>query len=175
VKRKWIIILLALPVLLIGLLAGIGFLIPEKHSATCTATIPATPDEVFRLITDFDGGAKWREGLERVERLDGVNGRASWIEHTDYGPIALEVVETDAPKRLVTRVADEDLPFGGTWTYTLEADGDHCRVSITEDGEIKNPVFRTFTLFVFGYHRNLGQYLGDVGRHFGADVDVTES
>ncbi len=174
-KRKWILIILAVPMVLVGLLAGIGLLIPERHSASCTATIPATPDMVFRLVTDFDGGAKWRSGLEKVERVDDVDGRASWIEHTDFGPLTLEVIEADAPRRLVTRIADEDLPFGGSWTYTLEVDGDNCRVSIKEDGEIKSSVFRTLTLFVFGYHHTLEQYLEDVGRHFGADVEVTRS
>ena len=174
-KRKWILVVLAAPALLVVLLGGIGLFIPERHTATCAATIPAPANAVFALIANFDSGATWRSDLERVERLDGVDGRTSWVEHGELGRSTLELVEADPPNRLVKRVGDDELPSGRMWTCTLVQDDGACRVSITEDGEIRSAVFRTLTLFVLGYHRTLERYLEDVGRHFGADVVVTRS
>jgi hypothetical protein len=34
------------------------------------------------------------------------------------------------------------LPFGGTWTYELVEDGATTRVTLTEDGFVKAPLFR---------------------------------
>jgi hypothetical protein len=69
------------------------------------------------------------------------------------------------PRRMVTRIADPDLPFGGGWTFELEpADGPQggTSVRITEDGEVYNPVFRFVSRFVLGHTRSMERYLADL-------------
>ncbi len=76
-----------------------------------------------------------------------------------------------APARLVTRIADERLPYGGTWTYEVEEDAGGSRVTITEDGEIYNPIFRVVSRFFLGYHATQRSYLRALGAKFGETVE----
>jgi hypothetical protein len=55
----------------------------------------------------------------------------------------------------VTRIADPDQPFGGTWTFELTRAGAGTRVTITERGEVYNPIFRFLSRFVFGHTATL--------------------
>jgi hypothetical protein len=57
------------------------------------------------------------------------------------------------------RIADPDLPFGGTWTYDITPDADGSRLKITEHGEVYNPIFRFMARCVFGHERTMKAYL----------------
>jgi hypothetical protein len=71
----------------------------------------------------------------------------------------------------VTRIADPDLPFGGSWTYEIRAAEDGGSVVvITEDGEVRNPIFRFVSRFLFGHTATLDGYLRALGRKFSEDV-----
>jgi hypothetical protein len=59
----------------------------------------------------------------------------------------------------VTRIADERLPFGGTWTWELEPNDGGTRLSITADGFVRPALFRVMARFVFGYHATMNAYL----------------
>jgi hypothetical protein len=67
--------------------------------------------------------------------------------------------ESDAPRRLVVRIADPDLPFGGTWTYDIAGVSGGSRITISEDGEIYNPIFRVVARFIIGYEGTIRSYL----------------
>jgi glycerophosphoryl diester phosphodiesterase len=92
-------------------------------------------------------------------------GHERWRERADGEQVTYEVVESERPSRLVTRIADEDLPWGGTWTYELEDEGEQTRVTIREDGWVDNLVFRFFARFVLGYESTLEDYLTDLGEY----------
>ena len=72
-----------------------------------------------------------------------------------------EIVEQAPPSRLVTRVAD-GLPYGGTWTFELAPEGGGTRLTITEHGEVYNPIFRVLARFVFGHAATMEAYLEDL-------------
>jgi hypothetical protein len=59
----------------------------------------------------------------------------------------------------VARIADTDLPFGGTWTYELKPEGAGTRVTITERGEVYNPIFRFMSRFVLSQTATMEKYL----------------
>ena len=73
-------------------------------------------------------------------------------------------------RRLVTRIADTGLPFGGQWTYELVPDGEGTRLTITEDGEVYNPLFRFVSRFVMGHTATIERYLDDVEKRFPAVI-----
>jgi hypothetical protein len=79
-------------------------------------------------------------------------------------------VLVDPPRRLIGRIADPSLPFGGSWTYDVVREGAGSRVMITEDGVVRNPVFRFMSRFVFGHHATQEAYLRALGRKFGHDA-----
>lgn len=153
---------------LIIIVAAIGWSLPVKHHASAERTYRATPTALFGLITDVKSFPEWRSDVKSVEILPEDNGRQSWQETTRNGPPITYVVEQSIPNRLlVGRIANTDLPFGGSWTYELTPSGDGLTVlRITEDGEVYNPVFRFVSRFVMGHDSTIRQYLAAVGTRF---------
>lgn len=87
-------------------------------------------------------------------------GKLAWREKYKNGQsIPFEVQQSDSPKKMVIRIADPKLPFGGTWTFSLVPVAESTELTITEDGYITNPVFRFMARFVLGYHKTLDDYL----------------
>ena len=100
--------------------------------------IRATPDELWRAITDPDVRARYQFGA-RVE--------SSWTSGSSYrlthqgAPRALiegENLEVDPPRRLVQAyraVWDNDVAAAGTSrvTWEIEPVGDSCRLTVTHD------------------------------------------
>lgn len=146
----------------VALVALIGVLLPRHHVEARSATLPGSPEAVFAAIADVGGYAAWRRSLSAIEVLPPVDGRARWIEVSGGDRIAMEQVERASPHRLVTRIADPDLPFGGTWTFELVPDQAGTRVTITERGEIRNPIFRAVARFVFGYGATMETFLTEL-------------
>jgi uncharacterized protein YndB with AHSA1/START domain len=169
-KKKVILGIVAVPVLLVAGVVITGFSIEPDHVAKRTVTLKAAPDVVYKAIADFEKHGEWRPDIKKIERLPDKDGHPQWKETNGFGVIALEQTEADAPKKLVTRITDPDLPFGGTWTYELAAEGGGTRVSITEKGTVKNPVFRFMSRFVFGYTATLDSFLKDLGKKGGEEV-----
>jgi hypothetical protein len=81
------------------------------------------------------------------------------------GPILMSVVERQRPSRFVTKIDDPAQPFGGTWTFEIEPrTGGGARLTITERGEIYNPIFRALARFVFGYTSTMESFLAAASR-----------
>jgi hypothetical protein len=73
----------------------------------------------------------------------------------------MAVAEASPPTRFVTKIDDPGQPFGGTWTFEIAPLGDaRARLTLTERGEIYNPIFRFMARFVFGYTATLDSFLG---------------
>ena len=145
-------------------IAAVGWMLPMKHRATGRATLAAPPSAVYALITDVQRFPEWRSKLTSVEALPPVEGKTSFREVGDDGRILYVVEEAIPNERLVTRIADPELPFGGRWTFTLRPVGAGTMLEIVEDGEVYNPIFRFMSRFVFGHSATIERYLDDVER-----------
>jgi len=140
----------------------IGSQLPVEHYATTSAEYGQPPEVVWEVISDFSTSPAWRSAIDTVDRLPDRNGRPSWRETGSNGSMALELEEHLPPLRMVTRITDPDLPFGGSWTYEIEPLASGSRLTITENGEIYNPAFRFLSRFVFGYTETMDRYLQDL-------------
>lgn len=167
---RWVLMVLGVIVGLVATVLIVGALIPKGHVASRSARFQQPPEVLWEAMTDFASHPTWRTGLERMEPLPEREGRPLWREMGRYGPITYEVVESSPPTRLVTRIADPELPFGGTWTYEIASRDGSSTVTITEEGEIYNVIFRFMARFVFGYTATMEQYLVDLGKRFGEEV-----
>ncbi len=167
---KWVLLVGGSLLALVALVALVGSLLPRDHVVGRSARLPRPPAEVFGVIQDVGRAAEWRTDLKAVEPLEPVAGRRRFREISGQGAIAFEVMEESAPSRLVTRIADEDLPFGGSWIFELQPSGEGTLITITERGFVKNVIFRALARYVFTHHRTLEQYLRALGRRFGTDV-----
>ena len=125
---RWILWIVVSLVAVIGVIAMVGYLLPVNHEASRSADFNKPPETVFALISDLQNYSTWWPGNE----------------------VNVEVVETVPPSRFVTRIVGESA-FGGTWTWVIEKTPAGSRATITERGEIYNPIFRTLARVVFGY------------------------
>ena len=172
---RWLLMVLGAVVLLVIVVVAVGYSLPVKHTARRSATISAADSTVWSAITDASAFPGWRAKVESVEMLPAVEGRGSWREKGSDGVITYEVMRAEPPRRLVTRIADRDLPFGGEWEYELAPDGNGTRITITERGEVYNPVFRFVSRFVMGHTATIDDYLRSLGRKFGQDVQPSSA
>lgn len=169
---KWILAALGGLVGLVLLVVLVGALLPQSHTASASIPLAQPPDSVWNVIRDLAGYADWWEEIEAVERAE-AGSRETWNQRDRRGQtMPIEVVESQPPRRLVTRIADEGLPFGGTWTFEITASAGGSILTLTEDGDVYNPFFRFMARFVFGHYATIESFLRAVGQRFGEDVSV---
>jgi hypothetical protein len=168
---KWFLIALAAPVLALAIVAMVGALLPRQHVATRTIALRRSAGEVYALVRDVAAAPAWRTGVKRVELLPAREGRALFRETGAHGAITYCVVAERPGEQFITAIADEHLPFGGSWTYDFVARPAGSELRITEHGEVKNVIFRCLGRFVFGYEATMETYLRDVARKLGGAAE----
>ncbi len=122
------------------------------------------------MASNFAATPSWRSGLQGVEMLPTRDGQVCFRENGGRRAITYQVVENDPPKKLALKIIDENLPFGGIWTLEFLPASEGATMRITENGEIKNVLFRFLARFVFGYTASMDAYLRDLGKKFGEEV-----
>jgi hypothetical protein len=170
---KWILIVVGVIAGLIALMAIIGALLPKGHTAARTTVINKPPEVLWQAMTDCAAFSQWRTDVKSVEVLPDRNGHTVWREDGKNGKITLETIEASPPSRLVLLIADPDLPFGGKWTYELQPSPGGSRVTITEDGEVYNPIFRFMSHVFFSQSASIETYLKALGKKYGEDVQIS--
>ncbi len=164
--RKVVLVILGVFVLAVVVVVAIGYALPVGHVASRQVILQQPPDRVFAALTDVERFPAWRSDVKTVDVLS-IESSKRWREHGANGDIAFELVESQPPTRLVTRIADTDLAFGGSWTYELVPEGSGTRLTITERGEVYNPVFRFMSRFIFGHTATIEQFLADLKKQQG--------
>ena len=163
---RYLLIAAAILGALVLLVVVIGWSLPVKHVATSEVTINTPAAPLYKLITEVECYPEWRSSVTRTERLPDSAGRTRFREIGSDGTILYEVASAQPNQRIVTRIADRSLPFGGSWTYELIPRGDSTTLRITENGEVYNPAFRFVSRFVMGHTRMIKTYLHDVTKYF---------
>jgi len=154
---KWLLVVALTLAGLLILIVVIGTLLPKKHNVSRTSSVHASPEAVWSLIS---GPPNWRPDVSSYQELPPQNGHRMWRETDKHNQtITYEAMESTPPRRLVTRIADPKLPFGGTWTYEITSAGDGSTLTITEDGEVYNPIFRFVSRFIMGQSATLDAYM----------------
>lgn len=149
----------------------VGVSLPVQHTVTRAAVYRESPEILWRAIDTPAEFPAWRKTVTRVALGTSPDGKLAWTEYDRHGrPIPYEAVETDPPRKLVTRITNPKLPFGGTWTFEITPQGAGAELRITETGEIPNPFFRFMARYVYGYRSTLNTYLDALGRKFGETV-----
>ncbi len=137
---------------------GVGLALPESHTATLTATLPADPETVWAALTNVQDFPDWRPGVEEVEIVI-LDGRPGWRESGSAGEATFAIAEVEPGSRMVTRLADDDPDRVGSWTWQIAPDGDGTVVRVTETGEIRSPVARFVVHYLLGYDAGMQEYV----------------
>jgi uncharacterized protein YndB with AHSA1/START domain len=149
----------------------VGLFLPSVFTATRSVTLPSPPEETFALIADVPGQAAWRKGIERIEPAGGAGdgAGATWREVYQGGrSMTLETTASDPPRRLVRTIVAAEGPFRGAWEFTVSgAPGGGSELTVTERGEIGNPLVRFASRYMFGREAYLDLYLAEVRARLG--------
>jgi uncharacterized protein YndB with AHSA1/START domain len=168
---RWVLAGAGVIVVLAAAVVTLGMLLPRDHVVARAARIAAPPESVWRLLTTPTEFPAWRTDVTGIEILPAGKYLAMWRERSRHGSIEMAIEAQEPPRRLVTRIADTTLPFGGSWQFDVAPDGDDAsRVTITERGSVYNPIFRVVSRYVMGHTATIDGYLRALGQHYGQDV-----
>ena len=156
---KWVLRILLGLAIVVAVIAVVGWLLPVSHEASRSAEFSRPPEAVYVLVADVRNYPIWWKDISQVDMLVEEPGRTTFREHMSTGPVVITVTEAAPPSRFVTKIDDPDQPFGGTWTFEITPTAEGSRLTITERGEVYNPIFRFLSRFVFGYTSTMESFL----------------
>ena len=160
----------------IGLLAGaialIGSKLPKGHVASRSVFLHQSPQSVYAVIRDFGSATTWRTDVKRIDVEPQAGGPLRFREEGKNGIVNYELTEDLPAERMVTRILDTNLGYSGRWTYVFAAENGGTRVTITEDGEVSNVLFRFMSRYVFGHTATLDGYLTSLAKRFGESATL---
>jgi hypothetical protein len=150
----------------------IGRSLPVGHVISRSRTVKGQPDEVWDVITDFASEAQWNSAIRSSSKMETGDGRDVWVTRDRRGgKMPLETVERRQNERLVRKIADPKLPFGGVWIIELERDGaDSTVVTVTEDGEVYNAFFSLVSRYFMDQSASIEKYLDGLSKRMAGGV-----
>ncbi|MGO8757034.1 MAG: SRPBCC family protein [Terracidiphilus sp.] len=167
---KIVLIVVGILVLLVVCVVVAGALLPKRHVVSRSAVFKATPERLFALVA---GNQDWRPDVKSCESFIQDDGRQFQRETPKHGDTILyELQGSRPPLAIQRRIATENLPYGGTWSFALEPAEGGTQVRITEDAEVYNPFFRFVSKFILGQTGTLDAYLTAMGKAVGEDVQI---
>ncbi|HEX6575603.1 MAG TPA: SRPBCC family protein [Gemmatimonadaceae bacterium] len=166
---KWLLVIVAVIAVAVLIVVAIGYSLPVSHTATRAADVSVPPDKVWAIISDPVNYPAWRPDVTKVEQQPGTPLR--WVEFSGGDRISYEAQAFEPPSHFTARITDKGLPFGGNWDYHIEPAGTGSRITITENGEVYNPIFRFVSRFVMGHTATLDKYLTALATRTGDTYD----
>jgi hypothetical protein len=143
---KWILVVILGLAAVIAAIAAVGAMLPRAHKASRTLRLHRAPADIWPVVT----------------------------QTAQASSVPVDVLESNPPHRLVTRVKETERNFGGTWTIAIVPVPDPSTgsgraastVTITEDGWVANPIFRFMSRLVIGHHATMDTLLKQVAKAF---------
>ena len=142
---RWIVFVVGGLVVLMAGVAAIGAMLPREHKASRAMRVKRPPADVWPVV----------------------------MQVTQASDVPVDVLDSQPPHRLVTRVSEKEKNFGGTWTIDLTPAGEGSTVAITEDGWVANPIFRFVSRVVIGHHATMDGVLKQVAKDLGEEGVMT--
>lgn len=147
---KWILLAVAAIAALVAVVAIIGAMLPRDHVASRTLTTRRSAEELWALVSN-----------------------PAFAREATGQDVPVETIESTPPRTLVTKIADPNQPFGGTWTFVITPTATGSTLTITENGWVSNVVFRFVSRFVMGHHATIDTYLRNVAQRIGEEPQLS--
>lgn len=144
-----------------------GSRLPREHVVSSNLLLVAPADTVFKVMRNIEASPSWWNGVVSVERIQGAP-KESWREDMGMmGSIEVEVSKVGPGRMMeVTVLNAEAQGWGGTWYYEVRDTPAGTEVTLTEEGWVEHPIFRTL-MQIRGKYRTVDSYLLSLGSHFG--------
>lgn len=157
---------IAAALLLVGLIVLIGSTLPRSHVASRSVLLHQSRQQIYTVIRDFGSAPTWRGDIQGIEIINSPGEKLHFREQGKHGNVTYELAEDVPNERIVTRIVDTDLGYSGKWTYAFAEEDGGTRVSITEDGDVSNVVFRFMSRYIFGHTATIEAYLTALAKRF---------
>ena len=132
-----------------------------------TAELNADRDTVWSIITDYPNLPTWWGQVKSIEKQV-KNGREIWINTDKNGQkVPFYTSEEVKPSKLVRTIVSDGLPFGGSWTFELEAVQGKTRLTLTEEGFIKPPIVRTMAKMFMDEKATMRDFMDSLQKKLG--------
>jgi len=155
-----------------GIVALIGSRLPTAHVVSRSILLHRSPSEVYAVVRDFASAPRWRPDVKQIDVEAPQGGPVYFREVGKHGATNYELVQDVPAQRMVTRIRDTDLGYSGQWTYILTTENGGTRVTIREDGEVSNVLFRFMSRYIFGHTATIDSYLTSLAKHFGENATL---
>lgn len=140
-----------------------GNKLSEDHIISISFEVPASVDNVWERITDWNKFPEWRDNLKSVEAIPDSQGFPRWKEINRNGNEQRFMFTTmSKPHRTVIQMLNDNRAYKGRWTIGVFAEKDHSIVTVVEEGKIFNPILRVITTkilnrdaTIYGYKKSL--------------------
>lgn len=172
---KYVRITVAVLIALVVLVAVVGALLPVAHAVARRLVLKAPAKAVFAALTDVEAYPQWVPGVKSVQWLPERSVRAVFREQGPHGPMDLAIERREPDRLFVTRIVTDGSPFGGTWTFRLDERDGVTTVTLTENGEVYNVIFRCLSRFVFGHTATIEAFLPALATRCGVTGAVVEA
>lgn len=149
---------------------GFGSNLPETRKVTRTASYHQPAETIWPLVAEYEKTPKWSSHAEKVERREDKEGLPVWRLYDKRGHyMDIQVLRSEAPRMLISRIIETDLPFSGAWTIEIKPSTDNSVTDVTlvEEGVIQSPFWRFLMHFVFDSNAMIDQYLTELGKAMG--------
>ncbi|MGV3710422.1 MAG: SRPBCC family protein [Gemmatimonas sp.] len=153
----WILLVMGLIVSLIVAMVVGGLVTPRTHVTGRVMQLQASPDTVWEKVSNVRGYPDWRDDVMSVDARTDQQGVLTWTEIGSKS-LSYAAVTNDPPHRFTSRITDEDLGYSGEWRFVLTPSGTGTRLTITEHGDVPNPVMR-FIGSLIGHAGSIERYM----------------
>ena len=148
----------------------LGWWMPSRYVTSQSLLLPVPVAEVWASLVDYPGQTAWRRGLSAVDRLPDDGPTEVWRERFGRSATLSRTIEARSPAWLVRESAAEGEAVRRRWEFALEpvVTPSNTRITLTERGEIRNPLRRFVVRFITGRSRTLRNFLRDLAGRFNA-------
>ena len=135
-------------VLVLLVLAGIGFLLPSQYRVERSIDIAAKPQVIFAELADLRQWQSWSVWYQRDASMlvefsgePGQTGQLSRWQSASQGNGEMQIILVDAPKRLLYQLRFEGFDMASTGEFTLIEHEGRTQVVWADYGDLgNNPV-----------------------------------
>ena len=153
----------------VAILVG-GMATPRHHVASRTILLRAAPESVWQLVRTVTDYPDWRDDIQSVTSAGDSDGQLRWTEVGRQQSVSYRATVDEPPNRFASQITDDDLGYSGEWQYVITATESGTRLTITETGQVGNPVFRFFGTHFVGFTRGIDAFLRDLAVQLGEEA-----
>lgn len=145
-----------------------GLMLPKQRNAKRITEFNATPEQIWKVVTDVAVQTAWRTSLSKVEMTGKIPNHETWIEYPQKGPaIYFKTVVKTPPSRFEFEMTDTKT-WKGYWVGEFIPLPNHkTRVIFTESSEIGNPLIRVLSYLFFDIGVTMDHYFNELAPKLG--------